>query len=126
MVKAEPIVSVVDDDENVRESLKRLIKAVGFNVKAFPSAQQFLDSYNSSEPGCLVLDVRMSGMSGLGLQRKLAEHRDYLPIIFITGHGDVTTATEALRNGAMDFIEKPFSDQILLDSINKDYRWKNQ
>jgi FixJ family two-component response regulator len=119
MVKIEPTVSVVDDDENICESLGRLIKAVGFKVKIFPSAQRFLDSDDFSEPGCLVLDVRMPGMSGLGLQNKLAKHRVCLPIIFITGHGDVATATEAFKNGAMDFIEKPFSDQILLDSINK-------
>lgn len=117
--RIEPTVYVVDDDKNVRESLDRLINAIGFNAKVFASAQEFLDSYDSSEPGCLVLDVRMPGMSGLGLQHKLAENKSCLPIIFITGHGDVTTATEAFKKGAMDFIEKPFSDQKLLDSINK-------
>jgi len=119
MVKLEPTVNVVDDDENVRDSLGQLIAAVGFSARTFASAQEFLDSYDFSEPGCLLLDVRMPGMSGLGLQHKLAECRDCLPIVFITGHGDVATAVEAFKNGAVDFIEKPFNDQKLLDSINK-------
>ncbi len=118
-MKIEPIVFIVDDDEQVRKSLGQLIEAVGFNVRTFASGQEFLDSCDFSCPGCLVLDVRMPGMSGLGLQEKLAENRNRLPIIFITGHGDVSTATEAFKGGAVDFIEKPFSDQKLLDSINK-------
>ena len=119
MLNIEPTVYVVDDDENVRKSLAHLIDAVGFNVKIFSSAHEFLDFYDSTKPGCLVLDIRMPEMSGLGLQEKLAECRDILPIIFINGHGDVTTATEDFKGGAVDFIEKPFSDQKLLDSINK-------
>jgi two-component system, LuxR family, response regulator FixJ len=118
MLNIEPTVYIVDDDESVRKSLAQLIDAVGYNVKVFSCAQEFLDSYDSSEPGCLVLDIRMPGMSGLGLQEKLAECRDIVPIIFITGHGDVDTATEAFKGGAVDFFEKPFSDQKLLDSIN--------
>ncbi|MHC4068099.1 MAG: response regulator transcription factor [Planctomycetota bacterium] len=119
MLNIKPTVYIVDDDENVRESLAQLISAVGYNIKAFSSAQEFLDSYDSPDPGCLVLDIRMPEISGLGLQENLAESRDILPIIFITGHGDVATATEAFKGGAVDFIEKPFSDQKLLDSINK-------
>ncbi len=119
MVKTEPVVFIVDDDDQVRKSLGQLIEAVGFNVSTFASGQEFLDSFDFSCPGCLVLDVRMPGISGLRLQDKLAENRNRLPIIFITGHGDVSTATEAFKGGAVDFIEKPFSDQKLLDSINK-------
>jgi len=119
MAKTEPVVFIVDDDEEVRKSLGKLIETVGFNVRTFASGQEFLESSDFSSPGCLVLDVRMPGMSGLKLQNKLAEHRSQLPIIFITGHGDVSTATEAFKSGAVDFIEKPFSEQKLLDSINK-------
>ena len=119
MAKTEPVVFIVDDNEEVRKSLGKLIEAVGFNVRTFASGQEFLESSDFSSPGCLVLDVRMPGMSGLKLQNKLAEHRSQLPIIFITGHGDVSTATEAFKSGAVDFIEKPFSEQKLLDSINK-------
>lgn len=119
MWDVEPTVFVVDDDEHVRHSLGRLLEAVGFNVELFSSGREFLDSHDPDQPGCLVLDVRMPGMSGLGLQDKLTEHKDSLPIIFVTGHGDVATATEALKSGAVDFIEKPFNDQKLLDSINK-------
>lgn len=119
MSEIEPVVCIVDDDESVRQSLVQLTKAIGFDVKAYPCAQEFLDSHDYSAPGCLILDVRMPGMSGLGLQEKLSELKSSFPIIFITGHGDVTTATEAFKNGAVDFIEKPFSDQKLLDSVNK-------
>jgi len=119
MVKTEPVVFVVDDDKEVRKSLGQLIEAVGFNVGTFASGQELLDSFDFDCPGCLVLDVRMPGMSGLRLQDKLSENRNRLPVIFITGHGDVSTATEAFKGGAVDFIEKPFSDQKLLDSINK-------
>ncbi|RKY07145.1 MAG: DNA-binding response regulator [Planctomycetota bacterium] len=119
MAKTEPVVFIVDDNEEVLKSLGKLIEAAGFNVRTFASGQEFLESSDFSSPGCLVLDVRMPGMSGLKLQNKLAEHRSQLPIIFITGHGDVSTAIEAFKGGAVDFIEKPFSEQKLLDSINK-------
>jgi FixJ family two-component response regulator len=119
MLETGPIVFVVDDDENVRISLGQLIEAVGFKVKTFASANDFLNSFDGSEYGCLVADIRMPGLSGLGLQDRLLEHQDSLPVIFITGHGDVTTATEAFKKGAVDFIEKPFSDQKLLESIIK-------
>lgn len=119
MLNIESTVYIVDDDENIRKSLAQLFEAVGYNFEIFSSSQDFLDSYDSTKPGCLVLDIRMPGMSGLGLQEKLAKYRDTLPIIFITGHGDVTTAVEAFKGGATDFIEKPFNDQKLLDSIDK-------
>ena len=115
----EPTVFVVDDDESVCRSLRELIATVGFNVRTFGSALEFIDSYDPVQPSCVVLDVRMPGMSGLGLQRKLARCGGRLPIVFITGYGDVPTATEAMKNGAVDFIEKPFSEQKLLESINK-------
>jgi len=112
-------VFIVDDDEGVRESLGFLMKSVGLNFSTFASAQQFLDAYDLDVPGCLVLDIRMPGMSGLELQGKLKERQAILPIIFITGHGDVPMAVEAMQNGAVDFIQKPFRDQELLDRINE-------
>ena len=115
----EPTVYVVDDDENVRNSLSQLAEAVGLNVKTFPSAQKLLDSDDYSYPGCLVLDIRMPGMSGLELQRELKDLSSNIPIIFITGHGDIGIASEAFKNGAIDFIEKPFRDQVLLEAVNR-------
>ena len=114
-----PIVFIVDDDEAICESLRLLIGDIGLEVKTFHSARQFLSEYAPSQPGCLVLDVRMSGMSGLELQAKLHERAIEIPTIIITGHGDVPMAVEALKAGALDFIEKPFRDQVLLDSIQK-------
>ncbi len=114
-----PIVFIVDDDEAICESLRLLIGDIGLEVRTFHSARQFLSDYDSSQPGCLVLDVRMSGMSGLELQAKLHELDLEIPTIIITGHGDVPMAVEALKAGALDFIEKPFRDQVLLDSIQK-------
>ncbi|MGE5297474.1 MAG: response regulator transcription factor [Solirubrobacterales bacterium] len=119
MEKDNPIVFVVDDDEAVCESLRLLIGDIGLEVRTFNSAKQFLDQYDSSRPGCLVLDVRMSGMSGLELQSRLVEMAVRIPTIIITGHADVPMAVEAMKSGAMDFIEKPFRDQVLLDSIQK-------
>lgn len=114
-----PTVFVVDDDAAVRDSLKLLLKSVGQAVETFASAQEFLDAYKDDRPGCLVLDIRMPGMSGLELQEKLNERRSILPVIFITGHGDVPMAVEAMQAGAVDFIQKPFRDQDLLDRINQ-------
>jgi two-component system response regulator FixJ len=119
MGKENPVVFVVDDDEAICESLRLLIGDIGLEVRTFPSAGQFLSEYDSLQPGCLVLDVRMSGMSGLELQAKLRERGWHIPTIIITGHGDVPMAVEAMKAGAMDFIEKPFRDQVLLDSIQK-------
>jgi len=114
-----PIVSVVDDDEAIRQSLGLLIEDIGLKVRTFSGAQQFLDQYDPSQPGCLVLDVRMSGMSGIELQARLNELNIDIPTIIITGHGDVPMAVETMKAGAMDFIEKPFRDQVLLDSVQR-------
>ena len=114
-----PVVFIVDDDEAICESLRLLIGDIGLEVRTFTSALEFLEKYDSSRPGCLVLDVRMSGMSGLELQSRLRELGHSIPTIIITGHGDVPMAVEAMKAGAMDFIEKPFRDQVLLDSIQK-------
>ncbi len=119
MEKDNPAVFVVDDDEAICESLRLLIGDIGLEVRTFTSARQFLEKYDASHPGCLVLDVRMSGMSGLELQSKLLELGMRIPTIIITGHADVPMAVEAMKAGAMDFIEKPFRDQVLLDSIQK-------
>jgi FixJ family two-component response regulator len=112
-----PTVYVVDDDEAVRRFLSELLSSVDLNVAAYASAQEFLDDSDPTGPGCLVLDLRMPGMSGLELQRKLAERRIALPIIFLTGHGDVEVAVHAMKGGAVDFIEKPFNNELLLDRI---------
>ena len=114
-----PTVFVVDDDAAVRDSLRMLLKSVGLPVEVFESGQEFLDADRDDRPGCLVLDIRMPGMSGLELQVKLNERHSILPIIFITGHGDVPMAVEAMQAGAVDFIQKPFRDQDLLDRIGQ-------
>ena len=109
-----PTVFLVDDDEAVRDALGLLMRANGLPVSVFESAEQFLASYRSEMPGCLLLDIRMPGMSGLKLQDELAARRITLPIIFITAHGDVPTAVEAVKKGAVQFLEKPFDDERLL------------
>lgn len=114
-----PVVFVVDDDEAVCQSLKLLIEDIGLEVRAFSSAPEFLSECDPEHPGCLVLDVRMAGMSGLELQSRLKELEIEIPTIIITGHADVPMAVEALKAGAVDFIEKPFRDQVLLDSIQR-------
>jgi FixJ family two-component response regulator len=115
----EPMVYVVDDDEAMRNSLKWLIESVGLRVDTYGSADEFLRGYYPGRGGCLLLDVRMPGMSGLELQEHLAEHQAHLPVIIITGHGDVPMAVRAMKVGAVDFIEKPFNDEFLLDSIRR-------
>jgi len=117
MKDEKPIVFVVDDDEAVRESLHWLISSVDLDVQTFESATAFLDGYRPGRTGCLVVDVRMPGMSGLELQRKLSERGISLPVTVITGHGDVDMAVRAMKGGAFDFIQKPFNDQVLLDLI---------
>lgn len=117
-MKQEPTVFIIDDDEAVRDSLKMLMKSVGQTVEAFFSPAEFLEVYDENRPGCIVLDIRMPGMSGLELQSKLNEMHCILLIIFITGHGDVPMAVQAIKDGAMNFIQKPFRDQELLDLIN--------
>lgn len=114
-----PIVFIVDDDEAVRNSLRLLVKSVGLSATALVSAQEFLASYDPLQPGCLVLDVRMPGMSGLELQQQLNARGAVIPVIFITGHGDVPMAVEAMQQGAFDFLQKPFRDQDLMDRIQR-------
>jgi FixJ family two-component response regulator len=115
----QPTVFVVDDDPAMRASLRWLIESVGLAVQTSSTAQEFLSSYDPSAPGCLVLDVRMPGMSGLDLQAEMAARRIELPILIITGYAEVPIAVRAMKAGAFDFIEKPFSDQTLLDRIRK-------
>ena len=113
----EPCVFVVDDDEAVRDALGFLLQSVGLATKTFASANDFLTFYNDCQPGCLVSDIRMPGMSGLDLQQELIQRDCGLPIIFITGHGDIPMAVDAIKKGAQDFLTKPFRDQDLLDCI---------
>ena len=115
----EPTVFIVDDDQAVARSVRWPIESVQLKVETFASAQSFLDGYATTKPGCLVLDVRMPGMSGIELQERLTVQRIRVPIIFITGHGDVQMAVRAVQAGAFDFIEKPFNDQDLLDRIQR-------
>ena len=119
MQPAIPTVFVVDDDEGVRNSLRFLLKSVGLNTRALASAGEFLDEYKHNQPGCLVLDVRMPGMSGIELQQQLNLRGATLPVIFITGHGDIPMAVEAMQQGAFDFLQKPFRDQDLIDRIQR-------
>jgi FixJ family two-component response regulator len=119
MKEKPPTVFVVDDDEAVRTSLRLLLKSVGLQVETYGSAQEFLDQFDPDRAGCLVLDIRMPGMSGLELQQQLNERHSIMPIVFITGHGDVPMAVEAMQAGAVDFIQKPFRDQDLIDRINR-------
>ncbi len=112
-----PIVFVVDDDRSVRESLRRLITSVGMTVEVFPSAQAFLSAPRPNAPACLVLDVRLPGLSGLDLQQELANTNATLPIIFLTGHGDIPMSVRAMKAGAIEFLTKPFRGQDLLDAI---------
>lgn len=114
-----PTVFIVDDDSGVRSSIRILLKSIGINAIPFPSAQDFLQSYKIEQPGCLVLDIRMPGMSGLELQQELNKRGAVIPVIFITGHGDIPMAVEAMRHGAFDFVQKPFRDQELIDRVQQ-------
>jgi FixJ family two-component response regulator len=116
---ASPIVFVVDDDSSIREALGSLMRSVGLEVETFSSAQEFLQAKRPDAPGCLVLDVRLPGPSGLDLQRELAEAGIHIPIIFITGHGDIPMTVRAMKAGAVEFLTKPFRDQDLLDAISQ-------
>ena len=111
-------VFIVDDDEAVRDSIAELLDSVGLAYRAFDSGQAFLDIYQADQGGCLVLDVRMAHISGLALQQRLNEEKATLPIIFISGHGDIPMAVSALKAGAVDFLPKPYRDDQLLDAIN--------
>jgi FixJ family two-component response regulator len=117
MIEAKPIVFVVDDDASVREALKSLIRSVGLQVELFDSAHEFLQRKRPDGPSCLVLDIRLPGIGGLDFQRKLAEANVPIPIIFITGHGDIPMSVRAMKAGAVEFLTKPFRDQDLLDAI---------
>ncbi len=119
MKERSPTVFIVDDDEAVRSSLRLLIKSVGLIPSALGSAREFLEKYEPAQPGCLVLDVRMPEMSGLELQEQLNRQGAVIPVIFITGHGDVPMAVEAMQAGAFDFLQKPFRDQDLIDRIQR-------
>ncbi len=115
----ESTVFIVDDDQEVRDALQLLMESVGLQVELFNSANAYLEQFDPSRPGCIILDVRMPGMSGLDLQSQLLEQPLCPPIIIITGHGDVPMAVRAVQAGAIDFIEKPFNDQALLDSVHR-------
>jgi len=117
MIEAEPIVFVVDDDPSVRRSMERLIQSSGFRVQTFRSAGEFLRRPRPEGPACLVLDVRLPGLSGLDLQRELANSGIQLPIIFMTAHGDIPMTVRAMKGGAMEFLTKPFRTRRLLDAI---------
>ena len=119
MSEADAMVFVVDDDAPMRESLKDLLRSVGLRVEAFASAQEFLHTKRPDVPGCLVLDVRLQGLSGLDLQKRMAEADMEIPIIFITGHGDIPMTVQAMKAGAVEFLTKPFRDQDLLDAIQQ-------
>jgi FixJ family two-component response regulator len=112
-------VFVVDDDDAVRNSLRLLLKSAGLTSNVAASAQDFLSNYDTAHPGCLVLDVRMPGMSGLEMQHELNLRGATIPVIFITGHGDIPMAVEAMQHGAFDFLQKPFRDQELLDRVQR-------
>lgn len=118
-IDAEPTVYVVDDDPSFRKSLRWLIESVGLKVATYGSGREFLENCRFETPGCVVLDVRMQGMSGLELQEKLQERNVDLPVIMVTAYGDVPMAVRAMKSGAVDFFEKPFSDQVLLDHIQQ-------
>ena len=114
-----PLISVVDDNDSVRESLKGLIRSVGFAVEDFPSAEKFLNSDHLNDTRCLILDLRLPGQNGLDLQKRMTELSIQIPIVFITGHGDIPTSVRAIKAGAVEFLTKPFRDQALLDAIHQ-------
>ncbi|UCG72187.1 MAG: response regulator transcription factor [Chromatiales bacterium] len=119
-------VFVVDDDQAVLDSLGMLLRSMQIGCQLFPSAQDFLDAFQPDWQGCIVLDIRMPGMSGMELHRHLVENHSTMPVIFVTGHGDVPMAVEAMHNGAFDFIQKPYRDQDLLDRINQALTWDEE
>ena len=117
MQEDNPFIFVVDDDRSIRESLRNLLRSVGFNVQTFASAQEFLTSQRPGAPSCLVLDVRLPGLSGLDLQQALARDEVQIPIIFITGHGDIPMTVRAMKAGAVEFLTKPVKSRDLLAAI---------
>jgi len=119
MKKADQLVFVIDDDPSMRTAIRELIEAVGLSCQTFESGQEFLTTKLPDVPSCLVLDVRLPGLSGLNLQRELTERDIQIPIIFITGHGDIPMSVQAMKAGAVEFLTKPFRDQDLLDAIDQ-------
>lgn len=119
MNEAPPIVFVVDDDASVCLSLKRLLRSIGLEARTFASAQEFLRGERPNTPGCLILDVRLPGLGGLDLQEELAAEKIDLPIVFITGHGDIPMSVRAMKAGAVEFLTKPFREQDLLEAIQR-------
>jgi FixJ family two-component response regulator len=119
MKEPDPIVFVIDDDALIRDGIHSLIKSIGLRVETFASAQDFMLAKRPDAPACLILDVRMPGLNGLDLQRKLSEANIYIPIIFITGHGDIPMSVRAMKEGALEFLTKPVRGQDLLDAVQK-------
>jgi len=117
MIPPNSLVFAIDDDPSVRQSLESLIKSVDWRVRTYGSAQEFLGSGQLDAPGCIVLDIRLPGLSGLDLQQALAQTKSCLPIIFITGHGDIPMSVQAMKAGAVEFLPKPFREQVLLDAL---------
>ena len=122
MTQVKPLVFVIDDDASVRGSLENLLRSVGLRVAAFASAQEFLASPHAGELGCLILDVRLPGVSGLELQEQLRRTRPDLPVVFITGHGDIPMSVRAMKAGAVEFLTKPFGDKDLIDAVEQALR----
>ena len=118
MSEEQSVVFVIDDDRSVRDALEGLLRSVGVTVQSFGSTQEFLQGERVDAPGCLVLDVRLPGLSGLDLQRRMADAGLDIPIVFITGHGDIPMSVRAMKDGAVEFLTKPFRDQDLLDAIH--------
>ncbi|MEJ8859405.1 response regulator [Variovorax robiniae] len=119
---AEPTVFIIDDDEASRDSVRELVSCVGLATETYSSAIDFLADFDAARPGCLVLDVRMAHMSGLALQERLVAISARIPIVFISGHGDISMAVKAVKDGAIDFVQKPYRQQQLLDAINEALR----
>jgi two-component system response regulator DctR len=119
---AEPTIFIIDDDEAYRDSVQELVSSVGLATETFSSALDFLEVFDPDRPGCLVLDVRMARMSGLALQERLTAMGALIPIVFISGHGDIAMAVKAVKNGAVDFVQKPYREQQLLDAIDEALR----
>ena len=119
MTERDQVVFVIDDDPSVRAAIKRLLGAVGQSCEMFESGREFLESRLPDVPSCVILDVRLPGLSGLDLQRKMAELGMHIPIIFVTGHGDIPMSVQAIKAGAVEFLTKPFRDQDLLDAISQ-------
>ena len=116
------LVHIIDDDRAVREALRWLFEGERLEVRTYASAEEFLSKFSNERPGCAVVDVRMPGMSGLELQEALAQRRVHLPLVFVTAHGDVALAVQAMRRGAVDFVEKPFADEYLVEAVRRALR----